>query len=119
GRSVTGNGPARSPPGPFVSVRRPARSIVRPPLLWMPATTSRPPVAERFASSGPIAKSAADPPPGPIARYMRTPTRFTSVTPPEFGAGEDTSAQITPYRSPAEASFGTLIVTVSKEAAPG
>ena len=71
GRSVTGNGPARRPPGPCVSVSCPPMSSARPPLSLTRATTSSPPDAERSAWSWPMAKSAAARPPEPIERYMQ------------------------------------------------
>ena len=92
---VTGNGPARSAPGPFDSVSVPwMSSVLRPPLLIF-ATTSGAPVAARSAVSEAIANLAGAAPPGPIEMYIRTPTRFTSVTPPPAGAAADTSAQMT------------------------
>ena len=94
-KSLTGNGPARRPPGPFVRVRLPLMSSVRRPVLWTTARTSGAPVLERSALSEPIAKFAGSAPPVPIETYIRTPTRFTSVTPPPAGAGADTSAQTT------------------------
>jgi hypothetical protein len=70
-------------------------SIVRWPLLWIVATTSGSPEAERSAVSELIAKFDGGAPPGPTEMYIRMPTRFTSVTPPVTGARADTSAQTT------------------------
>ena len=55
-RSLTGNGPARRPPGPPERVSVPLMSSVRPPLLRTFAITSGRPVAERFAVSERIVK---------------------------------------------------------------
>jgi hypothetical protein len=73
----------------------PVSLSVRPPLLRTRATTSGSPVADRSALGELIAKFDGGRPPGPIERYIRTPTRFTSRTPPAAGAAVDTSAQIT------------------------
>ena len=91
--SVAAIGPARSPSGPSVSMSVPLRSSVPWPLLWTFATTTEPPVAERSAVSDPTAKFEGGAPPGPIERYIRTPTRLTRVIPPAGGA--DTSAHRT------------------------
>jgi len=98
------------------SVRLPLIAIVRGPLLWILATTSGYPDADRFALSLPMTKFEGGAPPDPIDTYMRMPTRFASFTPPDPDV--ETSAQTTAYRSPDEALFGTRMVTVSNALAP-
>jgi hypothetical protein len=65
----------------------------------------------------PTSKFDGAAPPGPIDTYIRMPTRLASLTPPDPDV--DTSAQMTAWRSPDEASLGTRIVTVSNAVLPG
>ena len=93
--SSTGKDPLRIPPGPFERVRLPMMSSGPWPLLWTVAATDGAPVAERRAVSPATVKLGGGVPPGPIEMYMRTPTRFTRVTPASADDGAETSAQMT------------------------
>ena len=109
------NGPTRSPPGPCESVIQPETVIVLGPLFLMIALTRGAPLGVRLARGVEIVYLGAAAP--PTDRYMRIPTRLTSVTCVFPGALTD--AQTTEYRSPLEASAGILTRTVTIVALPG
>ena len=87
------NGPARTPPGPLVSVRSPLIPIVRRPLLWTFATTSGCPVEERFAVSAPD-DELRTPARRPTRRNVHPDTDAVHE-PYASCTGADTSAQMT------------------------
>jgi hypothetical protein len=75
--------------------------------------TRESPDDERAVVSGPSAKFDGGAPPGPIDRYIRTPTRLTSVIPCPLGGAAETVAQTTANLLPDVASIGTFVVMVS------
>ena len=109
------NGPTRSPPGPCESVIQPETVIVLGPVFVTIAATRGAPSGVRLARGVEIVYLGAAAP--PTERYMRTPTRLTSVTPVFPGAFTD--AQTTEYRSPREAFAGIRTCTVTIVALPG
>ena len=109
------NGPTRSPPGPCESVIQPETAIVLDPVFLTTAVTRGAPAGVRLARGVEIVYLGAAAP--PTDRYMRIPTRLTSVTCVFPGAFTD--AQTTEYRSPLEAFAGILTCTVTIVALPG